>query len=221
MRPEDDDLTSLLTTLGPADLVDLPEQWPLLAREDVWRGAAPFAVRSDQITLPDGGDPFRRLVVEHPGAVVILAVDEVADSEGRPRERVLVLRQYRHPAERRFVELPAGLLDQPGEDPVVAAQRELLEEAGLVARSWSPLSSIYTSPGINAERIEIYLATDLEHVPDRGGFHLHHEEADMTRHWVDLDDLLDACLERRLTDGPLVTAVLAYVVLRARGPRAV
>lgn len=175
-----------------------------MASEDVWRGDAPFAVRRDLVTMPDQDAPVGRVVVEHPGAVVILAVD--AD------ERALVLRQYRHPASLRFVELPAGLLDKPDEDPVEAARRELLEEGALEADRWRHLNTIYTSPGISAERIEIFLATGLRAVPDRGGFALEHEEADMTVHWVPVADLLAGVLARELTDGPLATAVLTYEV---------
>ena len=76
---------------------------------------------------------------------------------------------------------------------------------------------MYTSPGISSERIEIYLARGLTRVPDRGGFELHHEEADMTLHWAALNDLVDAVLARRLTDGPVQVAVLTYLALRDRG----
>ena len=189
----------------PVDLlVDEPQAWPVHGSEDIWRGAAPFAVRRDVVSLPGHDEEFGRVVVEHPGAVVVLAIDE--------DDRALVLRQYRHPIGRRMVELPAGLLDVPGEDPLVAAQRELLEEAALEAGHWTHLSSMHTSPGISAELIEIYLAQGLRAVPDRGGFEPEHEEADMTAHWVAFDDLLDAVLDRRLTDGPLAVAVLAHAV---------
>ena len=95
---------------------DRPESWPVHEVERIWDGPAPFSVRRDIISVPDRPDErFGRLVLEHPGAVVILAVDD--------RERVLVLHQYRHPAHMRFVELPAGLLDVEAEDPVLAAQR--------------------------------------------------------------------------------------------------
>ena len=198
--------------LGPERLVDLPQSWPVHGTEDIWRGAAPFAVRRDLVSLPgdpDGAGSFGRVVVEHPGAVVVLALDE--------DDRVLVLTQYRHPSAMRFVELPAGLLDQPDEDPLVAAQRELLEEAACEAGHWTHLSTMHTSPGISSERIEIFLARGLRHVPDRGGFEPHHEEADMTLHWAALEHLVDAVLERRLTDGPVQVAVLTYLALRARG----
>jgi ADP-ribose pyrophosphatase len=188
----------------PTDLRDVPESWDVERSEDLYRGDAPFALRRDLVRAPSGGEGFWRLVVEHPGAVVILAVDD--------EERALVLRQYRHPNETRFVELPAGLLDKPGEDPVVAARRELLEEAGVEAGDWLHLNTLHQSPGIMSERIEIYLARDLREVPDRAGFEPEHEEADMTLHRVPVDDLVDGVLARRLTDGPLATAVLTYVV---------
>lgn len=165
-------------------------------------------MRQDLIAAPGQEEPFWRMVVEHPGAVVVLALDE--------QDRVFVLRQYRHAARIRFVELPAGLLDVPGEDPLVAGRRELLEEAALEAEEWEHLNTIHNSPGISDERIEIFLARGLREVPDRGGFELEHEEADMTPHWVPFDALLEGVLDRRLTDGPLVTAVLTVALQRAR-----
>lgn len=192
------------------DLVDEPESWPVHSTEDVWSGPAPFSVRRDTISAPALPDErFGRLVLEHPGASVVLAVDE--------QERALVLRQYRHPARTRFVELPAGLLDVTGEDPLVAAQRELREEALLSAETWTHLLTSYPSPGLSSERMEIYLAQDLSAAPDRGDFVPHHEEADMTVDWVPVGDLLHGVLTRRLTDGPLGLAVMAYV-LRTRTP---
>ena len=133
---------------------DRPESWPVHEVERIWKGAAPFSVRRDVISAPDHPDErFGRLVLEHPGAAVILAVDE--------QDRALVLHQYRHPAAMRFVELPAGLLDVEGEDPVEAARRELQEEALLLAESWTHLFTTYSSPGLSSERIAYYLAQDL------------------------------------------------------------
>jgi len=186
---------------------DEPETWPVHESRDVWRGPAPFAVRNDLVSVPGRDERFWRLVVEHPGAAVVLAVDD--------DERALVLRQYRHPPGMRFAELPAGLLDA-GEDPLVAARRELLEEGALEASEWRHLNTMYTSPGINSERIEIFLARGLSDAPDRGGFELEHEEADMTAEWVPVDELVSGVLDRRLTDGPLALAVLTYDLLRNR-----
>jgi len=182
-----------------AELRDRPESWPVHASEDIWTGPAPFSVRRDHISAPGDPDQFGRLVLVHPGASVVLAMNE--------DKRVLVLHQYRHPAGRRFVELPAGLVDA-GEDPLVAAQRELREEALLVARSWSHLVTTYPSPGLSSERIEIYLARDLSPAPDRGNFEPTHEEADMTVSWVPMHSLVEGVLTGRLTDGPLALAVL-------------
>lgn len=190
---------------------DVPQAWPVRASRDIWRGDAPFAVRQDALEVPGTDETFDRLVVEHPGAVAVLAIDE--------SDRVLVLEQYRHPLGLRVVELPAGLLDKPGEDPAEAARRELLEEGALTADRWRHLTTTHTSPGICSERIELYLAEGLHEVPDRGGFDLEHEEADMTASWVGFDDLVEGVLAGRLTDGPLQVAVLLVHALRgaARG----
>lgn len=186
---------------------DREEQWPVHAVERIWQGKAPFSVRRDLVSVPDRPeDRFGRVVLDHPGAVVVLAIDEA--------ERALVVHQYRHPAGIRFVELPAGLLDVPGEDPLVAARRELQEEALLLAADWSHLLTTYPSPGLSSERIDIFLARDLREAADRGGFEPHHEEADMTTAWVPVADLLEGFLSGRLTDGPLGHAVMAYILRR-------
>jgi 8-oxo-dGTP pyrophosphatase MutT (NUDIX family) len=184
-------------------IADRPESWPVHDVERIWQGAAPFSVRRDVLSAPDRPDvTFGRLVLEHPGAVVILAVDD--------REWALVLQQYRHPALTRFVELPAGLLDVEGEDPLVAARRELREEALLVADRWTHLFTTYSSPGLSSERIAYYLAQGLSAAADRGGFEPAHEEADMTTGWVPVDDLLAGVRDGRITDGPTAAAVLGY-----------
>lgn len=182
-------------------LEDVEESWPVLESTDVLRGGAPFALRSDLVQRPgaDDEEPFRRLVLEHPGAAVVLAVDD--------RERVLCLRQYRHATGRRFVELPAGLLDHPGEDPRAAAERELREEAALAASEWTPIGTTWPSPGILAEVHYYFLARGLSRV-DRGDFELRHEEADMDSGFVAFEDLHRACLDGRVADAPAVMAVL-------------
>ena len=190
---------------GPADQA---ESWPVTESQDLHRDQWVVALRSDTLHRPDHPDDrFSRLVLEHPGAVMVLAVDD--------RERVVVLRQYRHPVEARLVELPAGLLDVAGEDPVLAAQRELLEETALRAGRWEHLLTTYSSPGISQERYTTYLATDLEPA-DRGDFEPEHEEAEMSVERVPMTELLDAVLDGRVRDSPLVTAVLAYEVIRCR-----
>ena len=182
----------------PGELRDVPESWPVVSTEDVYRTGWVMALRLDELHAPEDDSTFGRLVLEHPGAVIVLAVDEV--------RRAYCLWQYRHPAQRRFVELPAGLLDAEGESPEETARRELREEAGLEAGSWIPLGSTWSSPGITAEVMHFFLAQELRAVDD--AFERTHEEADMSAGWVGLDDLRAAVLDGRVQDGPLVQAVL-------------
>ncbi len=182
-------------------LVDRDEEWPVVRSEDRHRDGWVVALREDWIRRPDHPDeePFSRLVLEHPGAVVIMAVDD--------QERVFCLWQYRHPARRRFVELPAGLLDVDGEDPLETARRELVEEAGLEATDWTDLGTSYSSPGISAEIHHYYVARGLSEV-DRGDFVAAHEEADMQTGWVPYDELRAAALRGDVTDAHTLLAVL-------------
>jgi len=183
------------------ELGDAAESWPVDESTDLFRDDWVMALRVDRIRRPDEpeGESFRRLVLEHPGAVIVLALDD--------EDRVCCLRQYRHPVRRRFVELPAGLCDVDGEDPLEVARRELREEAGLEAGDWVGLTATYSSPGISSELMHFYLARDLAPI-DRGDFVPEHEEADMETLWVDFEELLAAALDGRLRDGPIVLAVL-------------
>lgn len=190
------------------ELADRPMAWPVLESRDIHRDQWVVAVREDVVTRPDHPEQhFRRLTVEHPGAVVVLAVDD--------EERVFCLRQYRHTSRHEFVELPAGLRDAGDEPAVETAKRELREEAELAASSWRLLLSTYASAGITDEVHEIFLARGLTPSP-RGAFELQHEEAEMRPFWVPFADLLDAVLDGRVREGPLAQAVLAYEVLKSR-----
>lgn len=192
----------------PDQLADRDESWDVVASDDLHRDDWVMALRRDTVQSPGADEEFSRLVLEHPGAVVVLALDT--------DDRVLCLRQYRHPAQRRFVELPAGLLDgDDGEAPVEVARRELREEGEYAAADWRHLTSTYPSPGILTEVHHYFLARDLTPI-GRGDFELKHEEADMDVLWVPIQELTDAVLAGDLTDGPLVIAVLAYDALRRR-----
>src|SRR3954452_5668272 len=140
------------------ELRDVPESWPVVGSEDLYRTDWVMALRRDTEHAPGDDRTFGRLVLEHPGAVIVLAVDG--------RRRAYCLWQYRHPAQRRFVELPAGLLDADGESPEATARRELREEAGLEADDWTLVGSTYSSPGISGEVMHFFLARDLRKVAD-------------------------------------------------------
>lgn len=191
------------------DIVDEAAAWPVASSTDLHRDDWVVAFRSDQVSRPGHEDEgtFRRLVVEHPGAVMVMAMDD--------DDNVLCLRQYRHPARMRFVEFPAGVCDAEGEDPMEVAVRELREEAALSAREWTHLLSVWPSPGISAERHHLYLARGLAPA-HRGDFVLQHEEAEMEVFWAPYDDLLAAVLDGRVTDGPVVQSVLMVKVLGLR-----
>ncbi|MBO0981951.1 NUDIX hydrolase [Microbacterium sp. SD291] len=168
----------------------------VLQTERVFKGWV-WDVRSDRVAY--GAGEIIREYVAHTGAVAVVAIDD----EGR----VLLIQQYRHPIRHRDWELPAGLLDVPGEDLQVAAQRELAEEADLVARDWEPLISVWTTPGGNDEMIHVFLATgvtaaDAAHARED-------EEADIRVEWVPLEDAVDAVLEGRMRNGILSVGVLA------------
>ncbi|MDN5855653.1 MAG: NUDIX hydrolase, partial [Actinomycetia bacterium] len=144
---------------------------------------------------------FERVYVRHTGAVGVLALDD--------DDRVLLLEQYRHPARSRLVELPAGVLDQVGEDPRDAAARELAEEADLVAREWTPLLRMFSSPGFSDEHWYVYLARGLEPVPEAQRHVRVHEEAHMSRVWAPLDRAVRAALAGEIADAMAVAGVLA------------
>ncbi|SEN82582.1 NUDIX hydrolase [Cryobacterium sp. TMT1-3] len=152
------------------------------------------------------GSNITREYIEHPGAVAVLALDE--------HDRVLLIKQYRHPTGLRGWELPAGLLDVTGENAVVGAQRELAEEADVVASEWALLTEFYTSPGGSNEAIRVYLARDVSAV---AAFDRTEEEADIELRWVPLDECVDAVLARRISNPILIVAVLAAQVARSRG----
>jgi 8-oxo-dGTP pyrophosphatase MutT (NUDIX family) len=194
-------------------LADRPGTWPVIASEDLFRDDWVMALRRDRIHPPDADAApdaqFGRLVLEHPGAALVLAIDD--------DERVCLLRQYRHPAAGTFVELPAGLCDVVGEDPLETARRELAEEAGLAAGRWRHLLSTYPTAGISSEVHHVYLARDLTPAVRSVEFTPEHEEALMEVFWAPVADVRRAVLAGRVREAPLALAVLAYLDLRDHG----
>jgi 8-oxo-dGTP pyrophosphatase MutT (NUDIX family) len=135
-------------------------------------------IRTDLVDLGDGQQVERDLVV-HPGAVGIIAVDD--------DQQVLLVQQYRHPVSALLWEPPAGLLDIAGEDPLAAAQRELFEEAGYRASSWSVLLDVFMSPGGSGESVRLFLAQGLTPVTEAERFLGEAEERSMVTRWVPLE----------------------------------
>ncbi|WP_245906427.1 NUDIX domain-containing protein [Mycolicibacterium palauense] len=156
-----------------------------------------FALRADEVAMPGGGTA-RREVVEHYGAVAVVALDEGGN--------VAMVYQYRHPLGRRFWELPAGLLDVDGEEPSVTAARELREEAGLAARDWGVLIDVVAAPGFSDESVRVYLATGLSEV---GRAHATDEEADMTMRWFPLAEAVAMVFRGEIVNSLAVSGLLA------------
>ena len=178
------------------DLRDEPFE-PEILRSDLAYEGAVWNVRDDRVRYGDG--EIRRQYVAHTGAVAILALDD----EGR----VLLIQQYRHPIRHRDWELPAGLLDVAGEEPLAAARRELAEEADLVAAHWEPLVSTWTTPGGNDELIHVFLATGVSAAQNA---HAREDaEADIRVEWVPRDAAITAVLDGRMRNGILGSGGLA------------
>ena len=157
-----------------------------------------LALRRDRVVMP-GGREANREIVEHFGAVAVVALDD----EGR----VAMVEQYRHSVAARLLELPAGILDVAGEPELECAKRELREEGGLAARDWEVLVDLVTSPGFADEAVRVFLACGLSEVerPEAED-----EEADMTLEWVPLDDAT-----RKVLAGEIVNSIAASGILAA------
>lgn len=177
---------------------DTPEEWTVTASTTPFTGNK-TSVRTDEVVMPDGAKVTRDYQV-HPGSVAVLALDE----EGR----VLVLKQYRHPVRMKLWEIPAGLLDVPGENPLRAAQRELYEEAHVKAEDWRVLTDVYTTPGGCDEAVRIFLARDLSEAEGER-FEVAEEEADMELARVPQEELVRGALAGELHNNCLVVGVLA------------
>jgi 8-oxo-dGTP pyrophosphatase MutT (NUDIX family) len=182
-----------------------PASWPVAASEELFSRWL-ITVRQDKVQLPDE-EYAERVVLTHVGAVAILALDE--------QDRVLMIRQYRHPAARELWEIPAGLRDVSGEALVDTARRELLEETGHAAAEWHALVDSYASPGITDEKIRIFLARGLR--PAESDYQREGEEKFLRTSWVPLAEAVDAALAGKLHNGATIQGVLAAAIARSRG----
>lgn len=184
-----------LDQLRSGPLEDVVDPAPTVAIDTVFDGRVWDIVRE---TVTFGGASMTREYMVHPGAVVVAAIDD--------DDRLLLINQYRQPIGTRDWELPAGLLDVAGEDGLAAAQRELAEEADLVASDWRELVAYHPSAGGSDEVITVFEARGLTAAPA-----IHErtdEEAEIVTRWVPLPEVLAAITAGRLRNGPLITATL-------------
>ena len=189
-----------------SDIQDTAERWPVDFTKEQLRNWL-ITVRTDNVRMPDDQNA-ERTVVTHPGAVAVLALDDA--------QRVLMIRQYRHPVGRQLWEIPAGLRDADGESPLRTAQRELLEETGYQAREWDTLVDYFTSPGFSTERIRIFLARGLEKA-DNTDHEREAEEKFIVADWLPLEEAVGLVLAGKLHNSAAITGILAGYVAVIQG----
>lgn len=166
-----------------------------------------LTLRADEVRMPGGGVKTRE-VIEQFGAVGIVALD----GDGR----VVLIRQYRYPVGQWLIELPAGLLDEPGEKAHRTAARELAEEAALTAGRWDLLVDLRVSPGLSNEAVRVFLARDLAPVPDADRHVGTDEETDLGVHRVDLDEAVAGVFTGEIENSLAVAGLLAAAHARDR-----
>ncbi|WFP15586.1 NUDIX domain-containing protein [Citricoccus muralis] len=199
-------MTNTLDDSDTAPVRDVARSVPVQDRHTAFGGAI-WSVQRETFTLED--EQLTREFVEHPGAVAVVALDD--------KDQVCLVRQYRHPVRSELWEIPAGLLDVPGESLVDAARRELAEEADLSANDWSVLMDHYPTPGSSSEAIRIFLARGLQEIPAEQRHAREAEEAHMIRRWVPLDEAVTAALNGCLHNANTLIGVMA-ARLRTRNP---
>jgi len=188
---------------------DAAHEYEVLGSEEVYSGRV-ISLRRDTVSMPGGGESVRE-VVRHPGAVAIVALDD--------EDRVVMVRQYRHPVAARLWELPAGLRDADGEPPLETAKRELAEETLLAAERWSLLTTTYSTPGFCDEMVLVYLAEGLSDVSRPDGFTVEHEELDMTVERLPLSEAVQEIFDGTIRNASAVIGILAAAQQRATSPQ--
>lgn len=194
-------------------LADLPTDFPddgreVTERRRIYRGRVFDFVRDHVRLRATDPEPVVREYLDHPGAVAVVAL------RGQPgAEEALLVRQYRHPVRARLWEIPAGLRDVEGEEPLRTAARELREEADAQARSWHVLADIVNSPGNSSEGLRIYLARDVSLTET--AFDREHEESEIEPRWVSLDNAVAAVHAGRIHNSTAGIGILAAASARA------
>jgi ADP-ribose pyrophosphatase len=166
-------------------------------RKEVYKSKI-FTVVEEEAKDP-GGFQIERAIVRHGGSAVMLVVDD--------RDRVLLVKQFRLPAEKELWEIPAGRLDD-GEKPLAAAKRELTEETGYRARKWKKLAAYWPSPGFLSEKMHLFLATDLT-----AGEATPMEDERIEKQWFKKKELAKLIDEGKIEDGK---TLLAFLLWRSR-----
>jgi ADP-ribose pyrophosphatase len=188
-------------------LSDEPTQLEVRNRQLQYQGAK-WRLVTDDVRLSDNL-VVRRDVVEHPGAVGVVALDA--------EDRVVLIQQYRHPVAATLWEVPAGLLDEEGEAPLATAQRELFEEAHLRADQWHLLLDLYSSPGMTSEAVRVFLARGLSEVADADRHEQTEEEHNMPSARVPLDQACEWVLQGRIHNALAVAGLLSAQLQRQQG----
>lgn len=187
------------------ELVNDPERHPTLSSRTVFEGKV-VSLRQDEVEMSDGSSVHRDVVV-HPGAVGVIALDE--------NNKVVMIRQYRHPVRRDLWEVPAGIKDVHDEPLIETARRELAEEVGLQAGQWDRLLDFFPTPGGSDEEVTVFLARDLSDAARPDGFVSADEELDLEVRRVPLADALAAVQEGRVGNAIAVAGILATVTAQA------
>jgi ADP-ribose pyrophosphatase len=149
-----------------------------------------------------GGETLTREFIDHSGAVAVMAIND--------DDQLLVMKQYRRPVNKYLLELPAGLLDVPGESELDCAKRELAEEARLEAISWDELISFHTTPGGNSELITVFVARGL--TESSLNYAATGEERDMTQTWLPMAEAVSSVLAGQIKSPSAVVGIMAYAL---------
>ena len=160
-------------------------------------------------TFEFNGGVLTREYVDHTGAVAVLAFND--------KEELLLMKQYRRPVGKFLMELPAGLMDVPGESLLDCAKRELAEEAGLDAANWSELISFHTTPGGNTEAITVFVAKQLSKTSLV--FEATGEEVDMPKSWVPIAEAVRLVLSGKIMSPSAVVGIMAYQLSKDSSPK--